>query len=244
MILGIGISSYLLEEYPFGYLAFGFLSTIGLMKLIGANNKERFSGVPEPVESYPYQFTVYTATAVVIKSATVLLLPRTDYFNPVKVSCGVALYFIPKSFLMELVYDFVHYSLHRMMHLPLLYSFIHKKHHHYPNPITETSFVMTPLDLVLSYTVPLYISTKLFPVSALELELFNVYLLYQEIAGHSGKKTSPSSSFAQCVYLPRFLGIQLYAEDHNLHHLKLNCNYSKRFSLWDKLFGTFVEKKK
>ena len=33
--------------------------------------------------------------------------------------------------------------------------------------------------------------------------------------------------------------MELYVEDHDLHHLKGNCNFSKRFSLWDRVFGTF-----
>lgn len=40
-------------------------------------------------------------------------------------------------------------------------------------------------------------------------------------------------------WLPRLFNFQLKVEeDHDLH-----CNYSKRFTLWDKVFGTFVEKK-
>ena len=48
----------------------------------------------------------------------------------------------------------------------------------------------------------------------------------------------PTSSFPQCIWLPRLFNIELYTEDHDLHHSRNNCNYSKRFSLWDKIFKT------
>jgi sterol desaturase/sphingolipid hydroxylase (fatty acid hydroxylase superfamily) len=74
----------------------------------------------------------------------------------------------------------------------------------------------------------------------MSFHILTVYLTYQEIAGHLGKAMYPTSSFAQCIWLPRLLGIQLYTEDHDLHHLRLNCNYSKRFSIWDRLFRTYI----
>lgn len=62
---------------------------------------------------------------------------------------------------------------------------------------------------------------------------------FVEISGHSGKKIFPSGSFSQFIWLPKMFDITLYTEDHNLHHDKSDCNFSKRFSIWDKLFGTY-----
>jgi sterol desaturase/sphingolipid hydroxylase (fatty acid hydroxylase superfamily) len=41
--------------------------------------------------------------------------------------------------------------------------------------------------------------------------------------------------------LPKSLSIELYSRDHLLHHTKPNTNFSKRFSIWDKLFFTYKE---
>ena len=71
----------------------------------------------------------------------------------------------------------------------------------------------------------------------------SVYKQYTELAGHSGKLLSPASSFPQCIWLPRLLNIELYAESHDMHHKVSNCNYAKRFSLWDNIFGTYVTPK-
>lgn len=68
--------------------------------------------------------------------------------------------------------------------------------------------------------------------------LMLVYKTFIEVSGHTGKQVK-SSSFPLCIWLPRIFGIELYTEQHHLHHLNSNCNYSKRFSLWDKMFGTY-----
>ncbi len=66
--------------------------------------------------------------------------------------------------------------------------------------------------------------------------------IYMELCGHSGKDIK-TGSFVQCIWLPRLLNIQLYTVDHDNHHSKNNCNYGKRFSLWDKVFNTYIHKK-
>ena len=80
-------------------------------------------------------------------------------------------------------------------------------------------------------------------ISYFQFILLVVYKTAVEIAGHTGKKTYPTSSFPQFPWLVKYLGIELYTENHDLHHRYLNCNFSKRLSLWDKLFGTYHESK-
>jgi sterol desaturase/sphingolipid hydroxylase (fatty acid hydroxylase superfamily) len=65
-----------------------------------------------------------------------------------------------------------------------------------------------------------------------------IYKVYLEISGHLGMYLT-SNSFVQFVWLPRIFGIEMYAKDHYLHHAHNNCNYAKRFTIWDKLFGTY-----
>lgn len=59
-----------------------------------------------------------------------------------------------------------------------------------------------------------------------------------ELAGHSGTDDN-HSCFSQFIFIPRLLDIDLNKADHFLHHLSSTYNYSKRFSLWDKVFGTY-----
>lgn len=151
--------------------------------------------------------------------------------------------FIAKSFMFEVIFDLGHYWLHRGAHFfPAIYRTVHKKHHKYHHPRAETSFYLNVSDVVLTYGAPLAMGLSIVPFTRFEFCLLTVYLTCQEIGGHLGKQMTPTSSFAQCVWLPRVLQIELYTEDHDLHHSALNCNYSKRFSMWDKIFGTYRRK--
>lgn len=151
-------------------------------------------------------------------------------------------YFIPVSFMFEVILDFFHYWSHRLMHMNTrVYVITHKLHHKHVQPTYINTFYFTPFDAILSSLVPTVLTVLVLPfkLSVFDYTMISAYKQYTELAGHSGKALSPSSSFPQCIWLPRLLGIQGYAEDHDLHHRLSNCNFSKRFSLWDKLFGTY-----
>ena len=153
------------------------------------------------------------------------------------------IYFIPTSFLFELIMDFFHYWSHRILHLnKKLYVNIHKTHHRHTNPVIINTYYFSPLDVIGTITIPMALTVCLFPykLSLFDYAMLSVYKQYTELSGHSGKMLEPGSSFPQFIWLPRMLNIQLYAEDHDLHHKVSNCNFAKRFSLWDKVFGTYV----
>lgn len=150
------------------------------------------------------------------------------------------LYFIPLSFFFEILLDFFHYCAHRLLHHKSLYAYIHKKHHRFHHPHSMTTFYHHPLDILLTISLPTALSLCLLPsVSYFEFVLLSVYKIFSEISGHTGKQLAPTGSFPQFIWLPKWLSIDLYTEDHDLHHSMNNCNYAKRFSLWDKVFGTF-----
>lgn len=150
------------------------------------------------------------------------------------------LLFIPSMFMFEVVFDFFHYWAHRTCHHKYLY-WIHKQHHQdtYDLNIYST-FNHYPLDLLLTNILPMYLTSNIVPMTRLNFMTFMFYKTYIEISGHMGIILN-SSSFPQCVWIPRLLNIDLYAEDHYEHHIKYNYNYSKRLNIWDKAFGTYYE---
>jgi sterol desaturase/sphingolipid hydroxylase (fatty acid hydroxylase superfamily) len=150
-----------------------------------------------------------------------------------------SLYFIPLSFMFEIVFDLFHYITHRLAHTKYIYKYIHKKHHEYHDDTTIlASFHQDPADLLLTNLLPLYLTSKIIPFSYPQYFTFLIYKSFIEISGHLGK-TINSTSFCQFVWLPKIFNIDLHNLDHYNHHIKNNCNYSKRFNLWDKVFGTF-----
>ena len=74
----------------------------------------------------------------------------------------------------------------------------------------------------------------------MEIHLQIAYKTFVEIAGHAGIETN-STSFPQAVVLPKLFGIEMRTNDHDLHHTSTGkpCNFAKRFTLWDKVFGTY-----
>ena len=155
------------------------------------------------------------------------------------------IYFIPTSFLFEIILDFFHYWSHRILHMnKSLYINIHKTHHKYTNPVIINTYFFSPLDVIGTISLPMILTVYIFPykLTLFEYVMLSAYKQYTELAGHSGKMLAPASSFPQCIWLPRLFNIQLYAEDHDWHHKASNCNFAKRFSLWDKVFGTYVHK--
>lgn len=146
------------------------------------------------------------------------------------------LLFIPLSFLYEVVFDLFHYISHRCMHSSSFYKF-HAVHHSTILLDPWKALYQSPVDLLLTNLAPLVLTSLLIPVSPQFLCVFMWYKSLVEMGGHSGKLTR-ASSFPQCIWLPRVLRIELKAQDHELHHIYPHKHFSKRFSLWDKVFGT------
>ena len=191
-----------------------------------------------PTEEFPYEFLLYGIMTSFVKACTHLYV-IDGLSNDAVDMYGVAL-FILHSLAFEIVFDGCHYITHRAAHSNRYLYRLHKTHHKFIHPSAKTTSYIHPVDLVWSYSLPLIIATKVVNLNMWEFWLITVYLTYQEIGGHIGKELYPTSSFAQCIWLPRALGIELYTEDHDLHHSKFKWNYGKRFSLWDKVFGTYM----
>ena len=204
-----------------------FIRNISLMCFINYGTKNKINiGLQKKTSLKDY---IYFISSTLIQSLTELFVQRFSNEND-----GV--YFLQYLFLFELLVDLLHYTGHRISHT---YYYFHKTHHHYQHPKLLNTYYHHPIDLFLIESIPTIISFYLIPFNPFQIKLVLVYKSFIEISGHSGKRVKPSSCFPLCVWLPRILGIELYTEDHDLHHSENNCNYSKRFSLWDRLFGTY-----
>ena len=147
--------------------------------------------------------------------------------------------FIGKSFIFEIIFDFFHYWTHRIAHHRYLYKYSHKKHHEYnKNTNIITTFHQDFFDLLFTNVLPMYLTSQIIPFTQLQYCIFLVYKTFIEIGGHLGKESTGLICFPQFVWLPKLFNIQLYSIDHYHHHTKINYNYSKRFMLWDKIFGS------
>lgn len=149
--------------------------------------------------------------------------------------------FIPMSFVFELLFDFFYFWAHFWFHLTRCPW--HKDHHESVNLMPLIAFHHHPLDEIFSKLIPFLLTQRIihlvYPMSALEIALLATYKVYIEIMGHISCSSKRTCSFPQCIWLPRALGIELYADDHALHHRQTGCNFAKRFTLWDRAFETY-----
>lgn len=146
--------------------------------------------------------------------------------------------FIPKTFIFEIIFDFFHYWFHRISHYKYLYYF-HKKHHNHTYNISiYSTYHHSLIDLLCSNVVPMYLTSLIIPLYASQFFIFLLCKSFIEISGHSGTHIK-NSAFIQCIWIPRLFGIELYSKDHYIHHAIFNYNYGKRFTIWDKVFGTY-----
>jgi len=198
----------------------------------------------KPVESYYKEFDVYVISSTFIETITSLIVKNFIIENETNIFYDLV-YFIPVSLLYEIIFDFFHYVTHFISHNKYIYPYTHKLHHKYKYPTSILTFYHHPLDLIITNTIPtlltLYIGFR--NISLFQYKLISMYKTFIEISGHTGKYCN-SSSFTQFFWLPRFFNIHLTTEDHDLHHSANNCNYGKRFKLWDKIFGTYKNVKK
>jgi Delta7-sterol 5-desaturase len=196
-------------------------------------------------EDYPHEFNLHLLSSSAVETVTYLIIKNT-FFNEVSVvSYNDFLYFVPCSFVFEIIFDFFHYWTHRMLHSnTFLYIHIHKKHHKFKYPMAILTFYHSPFDLIITNSIPQIISLILFPyLSLFQFIIILNYKSFIEISGHTSKELYPNGSFIQCIWLPRLLNITLYTEDHTLHHSNTFGNYGKRFSLWDKWYETYLGEK-
>lgn len=200
-----------------------------------------------PQTHFPFEFQLYVIGNTTIEVFTSILIYQYwySYENSIKWNDDDLFTFIPVSFCFEIIFDLFHYWTHRMIHeIPYLYKNIHKIHHTYQYPNVFIAYYQHPIDLVITNLFPTFISfwimkKYIYDISYLQWTWINTYKTYIEICGHSGKDIAKKSGFPQCMWLPKLLQMELYAKDHDRHHSRNNCNYSKRFKLWDKIFGTY-----
>jgi sterol desaturase/sphingolipid hydroxylase (fatty acid hydroxylase superfamily) len=208
------------------------------------DNKER----KKPMEQYYREFDVKIIIASLIETITLIYIEKTIIFSYINDNSYVRdlILFVPTSFIYEIIFDLFHYITHRLCHTnKFLYKHVHKEHHKFIYVEPVITFHQSCLDLIITNSIPniiaLHITKKIIDISYFQYLLIKMFLTYIEIGGHTGKETKNTCSFPQFIWLPKMFNIELYTRNHDMHHYNQKYNYSKRFSLWDKIFGTYKQ---
>ncbi len=148
---------------------------------------------------------------------------------------GGILYFLFITFFIFVIEDTYFYWMHRTVHSPKLYKYIHRVHHDSIDTTPFTSYSFHPIEAALEI-VPMgliMILAYFFPVHILALVIWQILGIALNVLGHSGYELFPS-------YWNKywFLKWKLPSTHHNMHHEKFNGNYGLYFIWWDRIMGT------
>jgi sterol desaturase/sphingolipid hydroxylase (fatty acid hydroxylase superfamily) len=142
-------------------------------------------------------------------------------------------YFIGSIIVMVLIHDAYFYWTHRMMHLPKIFQWFHKTHHHSHNPTPWSAFSFHPLEALISIgIIPIIIFA--FPSHPFALFLFISYMTLINVMGHLGYETFPEK------FRKNKMGKwHNTSTNHNAHHQQATCNFGLYFTFWDRLMKTY-----
>lgn len=148
-------------------------------------------------------------------------------------------WYVPLSiFLFLFIQDTYYYWLHRWMHLPKVYKFVHLIHHKSIHTSVWTAFSFHPIETIIqSLYFPLIICVLPLHIYAI-ITVLTIMTISATI-NHAGVELYPSGKFGKWLK-ENIIG----ATHHNYHHTKFNYNYGLYFTFWDKLIKTEFEDKK
>ena len=129
---------------------------------------------------------------------------------------------------LPLFHEFHFYCIHRLIHVPILYKWIHSVHHNSINPSPWSSLSMHPVEHLLYWSDSLI--HLILPSNPLLL-LYHLHITGTgAVVGHVG--------FDKMVVGPDS-AIDTHAFAHYLHHKYFEVNYGDGAIPLDKLFGTW-----
>jgi sterol desaturase/sphingolipid hydroxylase (fatty acid hydroxylase superfamily) len=131
-----------------------------------------------------------------------------------------------------LVHDTYFYWLHRLMHHPKLYGYLHKVHHLSTNPSPWAAMAFHPLEAVIEFGI-IAIVPFLFPVHPLSIALFLLIMMIYNVYGHLGYELYPKGFSKSRI--GKWINTSV---NHNQHHQYFKGNYGLYFLWWDRWMGT------
>ena len=129
---------------------------------------------------------------------------------------------------LPIYHEFHFYCIHRLIHVPIFYKWVHSVHHNSVNPSPWSSLSMHPVEHLLYWSDSLI--HLVLPSHPLLL-LYNLQITGTgAVVGHVGfDKIEAGNEF----------GIDTHAYAHYLHHKYFEVNYADGTTALDKLFGTW-----
>jgi len=137
-------------------------------------------------------------------------------------------YLILLLLVMPIIHETHFYLIHRLIHVPILYKYVHSVHHNSVNPSPYSSLAMHPVELLL------YLGMAFWHLIIPSNPILALYQLHRAgfgaIPGHVGFDKMEVGTNGS---------VDTHAYIHYLHHKHFEVNYGDGLIPFDRWFGTF-----
>jgi sterol desaturase/sphingolipid hydroxylase (fatty acid hydroxylase superfamily) len=133
---------------------------------------------------------------------------------------------------MAIMHDTYFYWMHRLIHHPKLFKWVHLIHHKSTNPSPFAAYAFHPFEAVLESIIFL-IFVFTIPVHLYHLLFFFLFMILYNVYGHLGWELYPRGFNKH--WLGKWINTSV---NHNQHHQYFKGNYGLYFLFWDRIMGT------
>lgn len=134
-----------------------------------------------------------------------------------------------------LLHETYYYWLHRWMHRPAVYPWLHRGHHDSIETSAWTSFAFDPGEAVLQAAIIPVILVAV-PMHGAVVVVWLTLMTLSAVVNHLGVELYPAGTYGH------WFGRQwIGATHHGLHHTRFTKNYGLYFTFWDRWMGTEAE---
>lgn len=131
-----------------------------------------------------------------------------------------------------IMHDLYFYIMHRIMHHPSLFKYIHLVHHKSTNPSPWAAYAFHPLEAIIEQGIVVIFYFTL-PIHISHLAIFFLFSIVYNVYGHLGYELYPKGF--NKTKIGRWINTSV---NHNQHHQYFKGNYGLYTLIWDRIFGT------
>ena len=134
--------------------------------------------------------------------------------------------------IMFIMHDLYFYIMHRIMHHPAVFKYVHLVHHQSTNPSPWAAYAFHPLEAVIEQGIVIIFYFTI-PIHITHLAIFFLFSIVYNVYGHLGYELYPKGFNKTLV--GKWINTSV---NHNQHHQYFKGNYGLYTLIWDRLFGT------
>ncbi len=142
------------------------------------------------------------------------------------------LYYFSVFPILFIMHDLYFYIMHRIMHHPSLFKYIHLVHHKSTNPSPWAAYAFHPLEAIIEQGIVVIFYFSL-PIHISHLAIFFLFSIVYNVYGHLGYELYPKGF--NKTWIGRWINTSV---NHNQHHQYFKGNYGLYTLIWDRIFGT------